>query len=549
MAKEKQSHYAKIEKDLTFYYEIVGIISIIIPILGFARLGNVGFYIMLIFKIVFGDWYFLFLLTMMIYGLRCLIYHKPMDLKRMRVIGVCLILLGVLILSHFPMHKYIVSFDVENTKGYYGKTLGLYLDYFKNYYDGMVVGGGIIGASFFYLFYSLLSSVGTAFIIIVLLFIGIVFVTEKTVNDFFSDIYKKIKWIYNKIKKRFKNFKYDIKIEPKSSHKKRIKLSDLKEPTLIKFLSYEQKNAEEFRIKLKSILNKMNVFYGDVLVTVGYNVTTYLIDTQAYIDLKELNKILKEEIQRVFIIKKEVKTKKIFIEVLNEYASDVEIKTVLDEQKDYQNNYLIPFGYTSLKVLKEINFDLSPNLLIEDSKDYSMPFIKALITMFYIKNKPRYFKINVYLDDFEIKKLTKNFNILQLIETANEILNTLNVENCENIDEYNNKKEKVIYKKQLLIVDQKILEGNETKDKIAFLLQVSKKIGYFIVLIINSKQTIDPIYENYFEYHMYFKDSKDLDISKHLSEKECFITFKGEIERVTPVSISTEQVKLLMDNY
>ena len=177
MAKEKQSHYIQTQRDLTFYYEIVGIISIIIPILGFARLGSIGFYVMLIFKIIFGDWYFLFLLTILLYGLRCLLYHKPMDFKRMRVIGIVLILLGIMILSHFPMHKYIASFDVDNEGGYFGKTIGLYLDYFKNYYEGMVVGGGIIGTCFFYMFYSLLSSIGTTLMIIVFIFVGMVFVT------------------------------------------------------------------------------------------------------------------------------------------------------------------------------------------------------------------------------------------------------------------------------------------------------------------------------------------------------------------------------------
>ena len=49
MAKEKHLKFEQETKDLTFYYEIVGIISLIIPVLAFARLGLIGFYIMLIF--------------------------------------------------------------------------------------------------------------------------------------------------------------------------------------------------------------------------------------------------------------------------------------------------------------------------------------------------------------------------------------------------------------------------------------------------------------------------------------------------------------------
>ena len=117
MAKEKHLKFEQESKDLTFYYEIVGILSLIIPVLAFARLGLVGFYIMLVFKILFGDWYFLFLLAIFCYGLRCLIYHKPMNFKALRIIGIFLILLGVMMLSHFPMHKYIASFDLEESGG------------------------------------------------------------------------------------------------------------------------------------------------------------------------------------------------------------------------------------------------------------------------------------------------------------------------------------------------------------------------------------------------------------------------------------------------
>ena len=86
MAKEKRLKIESEKRDLTFYYEIVGIVSIIIPILSFARLGLIGFYIMLVFKIIFGDWYFLILLTILCYGFRCLIYHKPMNFKKLRII-------------------------------------------------------------------------------------------------------------------------------------------------------------------------------------------------------------------------------------------------------------------------------------------------------------------------------------------------------------------------------------------------------------------------------------------------------------------------------
>lgn len=542
MAKDKQSHYIQTQRDLTFYYEIVGILSIIIPILGFARLGSIGFYVMLIFKIIFGDWYFLFLLTILLYGLRCLIYHKPLDLKRMRVIGIVLILLGIMILSHFPMHKYIVSFDVDNEGGYFRKTIGLYLDYFKNYYDGMVVGGGIIGACFFYLFYSLLSTVGTTLMIIVFIFVGMVFITEKTINEFLSIIFRRFIWVYKFVKKKFSSFKYDIKVPQEKLTRRRIKLSYLKEPERIKYEYVEMKNADEFKEKLKIILNKMNIFFGDVLITVGYNVTTFLIESSSFIDMSVLNSQIKEITTQKFLIKKDVKTKKTIIELNNTYESVVEIKTVLELQSNYENDYSIPLGLTSLKILKEINLNSNSNLLIEDNENYSEGFIFALITLLHIKNKVRDFKIHIYDKNFYIKRLIKSFDINSLVEIANNTLNKLNEFNALNIDSYNEKVNKEYLKHNIFILKDDIILNKEYVDKIVFLLQISSKIGFHIVFITKNKNLMDIIYDNYFEYQLFFKDSVNLDVSKNLNGNECFLTYKGEIDRMTPVSISKEDI-------
>ena len=549
MAKEKQSHYIQTQRDLTFYYEIVGIISIIIPILGFARLGSIGFYVMLIFKIIFGDWYFLFLLTILLYGLRCLLYHKPMDFKRMRVIGIVLILLGIMILSHFPMHKYIASFDIDNEGGYFGKTIGLYLDYFKNYYEGMVVGGGIIGTCFFYMFYSLLSSIGTTLMIIVFIFVGMVFVTEKTINEFLSIIFRRFIWLYKIIQKKFSSFKYEIKVTPEKISRRRIKLSSLKEPELIKYESMELMNANSFKDKLKTILNKMNIFFGDILITVGYNVTTFLIESTSYIDLSVLNGNIKNISDSNFLIKKDIRSKKTIIEMDNTYQSKVSIKTLLNLQADYEDDYNIPIGLTSLKMLKEVDLNSISNVLIEDSENYSVELIYAVITMFHIKNKVKDFRISVFDEEFFLKKVTKKINIDELVSDANYVLNKINHDNAQNIDEYNERNNKDHFKHQLLIFKDDVFMKKEYVDKIVFLLQVSNKIGFHIFLITKNKASLDLIFDNYFELQLYFKNSLNLEVSKYLTVNECFLTYKGEIERLTPVSISKEEVSEFKNYY
>ena len=176
MGKEKHPSIEQERKDLTFYYEI-WLIFFDNPDSCPWRLGIVGFYIMLTFRIVFGDWYFLILIALIAFGIRSLLVHKPLNWKNVRTIGILMILIGIMILSHFTMHNFIQNYGTD----YLSMTMSLYLDYFKNYQEGMKVGGGIIGALFFYLFYTMFSSVGTV-IIVLYLFVGIAFTLHKTVG-------------------------------------------------------------------------------------------------------------------------------------------------------------------------------------------------------------------------------------------------------------------------------------------------------------------------------------------------------------------------------
>ena len=74
MAKEKKMVLEQNKKELTFYYELIGVITILISLIALARLGVVGYYIMMIFRITFGDWYFAFLLALLLYGIYCLFH-------------------------------------------------------------------------------------------------------------------------------------------------------------------------------------------------------------------------------------------------------------------------------------------------------------------------------------------------------------------------------------------------------------------------------------------------------------------------------------------
>ena len=167
------------KKEKAFIYEIIGIVAILLAIIALAKFGLIGKYLVLAFCLLFGDWYFIFIILVGIFGLYCLIFHKKFELKSIRYYGIILILLSMLILTHFSMHEYISNYEGNSLI----LTFNLYLNYFRTGNTQMIEGGGIIGCIFFYIFYYLLGSVGTIIVSIILFFVGIVFLTKKITSS------------------------------------------------------------------------------------------------------------------------------------------------------------------------------------------------------------------------------------------------------------------------------------------------------------------------------------------------------------------------------
>ena len=152
MAKEKTSTIEENKKEFTFLYEVLGIVAILISLISLTRLGIVGKYGMLTFRLLFGDWYFIFLVLLAALGIYFLFVHRSLQIKNIRYLGILLILIALITLTHFSMHNFVIKLEGNELSN----TFLLYLDYCKNGRSEMLVGGGIIGALLFYLSYFLL---------------------------------------------------------------------------------------------------------------------------------------------------------------------------------------------------------------------------------------------------------------------------------------------------------------------------------------------------------------------------------------------------------
>ena len=82
MGKEKKRSADEQEKqETTFYYELVGIIFIIFSITVLGELGKIGSFMLVLFKVAFGDWYWVIILFLLFYGFQSLLTHKSFNFK------------------------------------------------------------------------------------------------------------------------------------------------------------------------------------------------------------------------------------------------------------------------------------------------------------------------------------------------------------------------------------------------------------------------------------------------------------------------------------
>ena len=151
MAKEKVQNIGIKEKERLFHYEILGIVLLVLSMLAISKMGLVGQYLMLITKVLFGDWYFLIFLLMILYAIRCIIVHTRLKINNIRYLGIFMMILSLILLSHFSMHRYLKSYEGNILV----TTIKLYVNSFSTESADSISGGGIIGAILFYLCYYL----------------------------------------------------------------------------------------------------------------------------------------------------------------------------------------------------------------------------------------------------------------------------------------------------------------------------------------------------------------------------------------------------------
>ena len=191
MTKKKVS---KEEKKTGFQYtkEIEGLLLLIFGIVGFGNFGIVGKCFRSFSIFLFGSWYILVLALSLALGLFLIFKRKKPNYFTARLIGIYIVVLAILVLSHITYIKENNLRGLEILRAT-ENNIELAINNIDLIKD---TGGGIIGGAFITLFVFLFDVVGTEVCVVVLLIFGIIMLFDVTLSDVLLSIispFKKLK--------------------------------------------------------------------------------------------------------------------------------------------------------------------------------------------------------------------------------------------------------------------------------------------------------------------------------------------------------------------
>ena len=191
MARRKKSSTTL--KSLKPSVQVTGIILILIGVIGFGVFGPVGRYIKSFGVFLFGNYFVIFDIIMVVLGMYMLFKKNLPNFVNMKLIGTYLIILsslGILNMNHITQ----------------GASLGATFDAFRENYlitvsDGLfqnlsLTGGGLVGLCVSWAFVSLLSKTGALIVLVVLALVGLVLLFNLDLYQLFGNLAQNFKESY-----------------------------------------------------------------------------------------------------------------------------------------------------------------------------------------------------------------------------------------------------------------------------------------------------------------------------------------------------------------
>ncbi|WP_079508488.1 FtsK/SpoIIIE family DNA translocase [Mesobacillus jeotgali] len=184
MAKKKRRQSRKKNAvKTTVQFELAGLALLALAIIAMADLGAVGRSIVMFFRFFFGEWYMLSLVGLAVFSIYIMWKRHLPFIFHTKLIGTYLIVGAVLLLSHVTLFELLSNGGKFDDPSVIKNTFDLYVMEAKGETSTTDLGGGMIGAVMFALFYYLFDAAGSQLIAFLLIVIGGILVTGKTFTE------------------------------------------------------------------------------------------------------------------------------------------------------------------------------------------------------------------------------------------------------------------------------------------------------------------------------------------------------------------------------
>lgn len=199
-------------------FELSGLIILAIALIAISKLGFVGTTFVHLFRFFSGEWYMLFLVGIVIFSLYLIWKQQIPPLFSRQMVGIFCITASLLLLSHVTLFKMLSHNGTFVTPSVLSNTLELFWMDVRGEASSVDLGGGMLGAIFFAASYYLFAEAGSRIIAVVLIVIGIILITGRSLQ---GTITKILQPIGNFVKNQILGFIVDMKSLPEAWEKKR----------------------------------------------------------------------------------------------------------------------------------------------------------------------------------------------------------------------------------------------------------------------------------------------------------------------------------------
>lgn len=227
MAKRKRrQRKSKDDWKRALKYELAGLIILAIALISISKLGFVGSTFVHLFRFFSGEWYMLFLIGIVLFSIYLIWKRQIPKLFSRQMVGIYCVTASLLLLSHVTLFKLLSHNGTFVSPSVISNTLELFWMDVKGEASNVDLGGGMLGAIIFASSYYLFAEAGSKIIAIVLIVIGLILITGRSLQ---ATVAKILRPIGRFIKNQTFGFIEDMKGLPRAIKQKRTEQKERKQ--------------------------------------------------------------------------------------------------------------------------------------------------------------------------------------------------------------------------------------------------------------------------------------------------------------------------------